>query len=172
MLGNYQDLVAKVDRKFAEIRAEAGSAMTCHVGCHGCCAPDLTVSKIEKEAIRQALLADEAGLLKARDIAKTKPHGDRRCSFLSKEGRCAIYAYRPLICRSHGAPVRFRVKQHLAKDVCPLNFQGFPLEDLPESQFINLELLNTILALTNQQAFGKRGGQRYTLDLVSILSDD
>lgn len=168
---NYQDLVAKVDAKFAEIRESTASAMTCHLGCHGCCKAGLTVSRVEKEAIGSALLANESILELVKQVKNERPHGFKRCSFLSAQGQCTIYAFRPLICRSHGAPIRMRQGPRLSKDVCPLNFRGQSLDDLLESQFVNLELLNTILALINEQAYGADGRKRYAMELDAILGD-
>ena len=171
MSDNYRDLVAKVDAKFAEIRDSSPSAMTCHLGCHGCCKPNLKVSRVEKDSIGAALLADASILKLAKQVKDERPHGSMRCSFLSAQGQCAIYAFRPLICRSHGAPIRIREGREMLKDVCPLNFRGQSLADLAESQFVNLELLNTILALINEQAYGAGGRKRYALELDAILGD-
>jgi len=45
------------------------------------------------------------------------------CAALDAEGRCRIYAARPLVCRTHGVPVRVEG----AVSACPRNFPaGMP----------------------------------------------
>src|SRR5690606_34830681 len=124
-LATYAELTRKVDAKFAEIRAARGGDMQCASGCHGCCEPGLTVPPLEATAIRRHLAAEPAAAAQVAELAAADPHGGTRCALLTAEGRCAIYAARPLICRSHGAPVAFRTAADgpWQLDVCPLNFK-------------------------------------------------
>ena len=43
ILATYEQLLAKLEHKFAEIQARNQSQMKCGRGCHACCVPNLTV---------------------------------------------------------------------------------------------------------------------------------
>ena len=46
-----QAVLAKIDGKFNEIEERHGSRMVCRAGCHGCCLPGLSVSRLERDHI-------------------------------------------------------------------------------------------------------------------------
>ncbi len=99
--------------------------MQCGKGCHGCCEDDLTVFEVEAAPIRErhaALLA--TGL--------AAPIG--ACAFLDAEGACRIYAERPYVCRTQGLPLRWLEDEQNEpvelRDICPLNEEGVPIEEL------------------------------------------
>ena len=45
-----------------------------------------------------------------------------RCAALAADGRCLIYAVRPVVCRSHGAPIRLRENSLPVVQACRENF--------------------------------------------------
>lgn len=152
-LNQYRELRVRVDEKFREIHDAYPSEFQCRMGCHSCCKPGLTVNRLEKEALREVVAARETEL---RALAAENPFGGKRCSFLSANGACAVYEARPFVCRTHGAPLQFRpleaAENERARDVCPLNFkQG--IAELPATAVINLDTINTLLALLSQRAF-------------------
>ncbi len=151
----------RVSEKFAQIEAKHGDSFACQKGCHSCCKPDLTVSPIEAHAIGQ--------YIKAESIENTDPFGIKRCTFLAKDGACVIYPVRPLVCRSHGAPLQYfdqATKSHF-RDVCPLNFTDKELTSVAAEDVMNLDTLNTLLATLNVQAFGKKDAlKRIPLDQI------
>ncbi len=108
-------LRTRVDAHFEGAATRAGPAMRCASGCETCCHVDLSVFEVEADAIREAL-TDLPGDVRAR--VRTQADRRDRCAMLV-EGRCAVYAQRPLICRSHGLAV-----QTDDGDIehCPLNF--------------------------------------------------
>ena len=53
---------------------------------------------------------------------------------------------RPIICRSHGLPVRLDD----GDDVCPLNFSGGDLSDVPVDDILALSTTNMILSAVDQ----------------------
>jgi hypothetical protein len=57
------------------------------------------------------------------------------CPALDAQGRCRVYASRPLICRSYGVPLRHRREVSLVNppiiDVCDKNFLDIRLKALP-----------------------------------------
>jgi hypothetical protein len=118
----YRELCAKVDAFFARVKARHPVDMNCAAGCDGCCRIRLTVTAVEAEEIRDAV----AGLSpEARGRARVRARLDApdRCAALEEDGRCAIYDARPLLCRSHGLPVRMVSPRGLpVVDACVLNF--------------------------------------------------
>lgn len=165
-LEQYEVLLGRVDALFREIRERNLEHLQCRLGCHSCCKPGLTVGPLEAARIESALAADPArsAALLAQEAAN--PHRGKRCSFLSAEGGCGIYEYRPLVCRSHGVPLQFRdpgsTKEEAVRfrDVCPLNFQGVNLETISTGDVMNLDTLNTLLAMLGNMAFGKKAERR------------
>lgn len=101
LLAEYQAVLDKVDTKAEEIFARREGDVACRKGCADCCAPGLSVLPVEAFAIEAALEArmgaGDSGL----------PQGnEQRCAFLDPDGACSIYEVRPLLCRTHGLPIR------------------------------------------------------------------
>ena len=121
-MSRYPDLAAKVDAFFARVQARHGEDMQCGSGCHHCCHVRLSVTRVEADAIR----SEVAGWTAERKQALTanvtaSPHG--HCSALDANGRCLIYEVRPIVCRSHGAPIRMRDERSLPViQACSNNF--------------------------------------------------
>ena len=167
-LSDYRALLAKVSAKFDEIHARNSERMQCRRGCSACCAPELSVFTVERENIL-AHIEESASKNELLALEKANPHGGTRCQFLSAKGDCAIYEARPVICRSHGAPIFAKSESGAAmRDVCPLNFDELvDLSELPAEDFINLDLLNRLLAIIDS-AYGGRG-ERFPLKPSGIL---
>jgi Fe-S-cluster containining protein len=172
-LETYRQLLAKVDTKFHQVQQRHPTQFRCGRGCYGCCQPGLTVSPVEKESIRAYLLEDPARLEAVEALGRANPHQGSHCPFLTAGGACAIYPVRPIVCRSHGAPLKVKPtpdSPRLQRDVCPLNFEGTPLEQLEEGDFIQLETLNTLLALINEQLRPGEAPTRTSLAPGAILA--
>ena len=88
--------------------------MQCGSGCSDCCEVRLTVTAVEAQALRDEVATwDPSRRAKlAANVARSGPtrSGPTRsgghCAALGPTGRCLVYAARPIVCRSHGAPVR------------------------------------------------------------------
>lgn len=93
-MAGYPEVAAKIDAFFARVEARHGADMRCQSGCSDCCQPGLSVTRVEAEAIR------------ALDLTGFTIDTADRCAALDAQGRCKIYAARPFVCRSHGAPIR------------------------------------------------------------------
>jgi len=85
--------------------------------------------------------------VRARAIAKAPPN--EMCPALDANGCCQIYDARPVICRSHGVPLRYRHPVPLIHpsriDVCDKNFtevsmRSVPVEDLLDQTSLTGEL--------------------------------
>jgi Fe-S-cluster containining protein len=97
------ELTRKVDAFFARVAERHGGDMQCATGCSDCCHVRLTITAVEASAIRAHVAAWPVE--RRRDLANVEP-GDERCAALDSVGKCKVYDARPLVCRSHGVPIR------------------------------------------------------------------
>src|SRR5690242_10266243 len=98
-LRNYRNLVARVDELCRRIAAEYGEYLTCGEGCDDCCR-HVSLFPVEAVALAAALgglPADQAARI--RELARAASAADA-CPLL-EDGRCLLYAARPIICRTH-----------------------------------------------------------------------
>lgn len=163
---HYQQLLGRVDDKFTEISSRHANAFTCKKGCFGCCKSGLTITNIEAQHIRQWLADRPLIKEKIEGLEVSQPHGEDYCGMLDEDGACTIYEVRPVVCRSHGAPILIPDEDEqgtLDADVCPLNFQEIDLATLASSDWIRLDTLNTILATVDRDYDPKRAGERSSL---------
>jgi len=123
------------------ISAAYAGKLACRAGCSGCCATDRTVTDVEAANIARAVAA-------LPPETQAKLGKGKGCTMLVND-RCAIYADRPLICRSHGLPVDTGADDGPGRDVCPLNFTDGSLILLPETDVLSLTTVNTILGAIN-----------------------
>jgi len=143
-LDNYRKLIAKVDALCSGIEHQLGGFITCHAGCGSCC-KQISLFPVEAAAL-QSVLAELPG----DQIEAIRRHvltADGEACPLLKDGRCLLYAGRPIICRTHGLPIMFTDNGQRRVDSCPLNLQG--LETLPGTAVINLDNLNQLLVTVN-----------------------
>ena len=139
LLQQYRALVAKVDAFWAQAVRVQAVGFRCASGCDDCCKPRITVFPVEAVAICAHLKSVDPAL-RAR-LARLADQVDH-CAFLL-DGHCSIYDARPVICRTHGLPLR--VDGQL--DHCPLNFTDVA----PEPAIVlDLEQINTLLALVDR----------------------
>jgi hypothetical protein len=143
-------LRARVDRHFADAVARSPGSFACAPGCSHCC-ERFSVFEVEAAPIRAAL--EEIGRrdpgLRERLREQGRDASSRACALLV-DGRCSVYAQRPLICRSHGLPVAVPDTDDPARlrvDHCPLNFVD---GQIPRPSILVLEALNQPLAMVSQ----------------------
>ena len=143
----YLVLRDKVDAQFEKLFSKHRTHMNCELGCHQCCVPDLTVTRLEADMIRSYLKAYPERVERLKEIQKQRPHRGQRCEMLNADGQCVIYEARPLVCRSHGVPLLVQIdEKREGLDACPLNFsEGMSMLDVGD--WIHLETLHTMLAL-------------------------
>lgn len=113
-----EELTRKVDDFFARVAVRHGTDMQCETGCSDCCHVRLTITGVEAAAIRAHVTtwSDE----QRHNLADTGP--TNRCAALDPTGRCKIYPARPLVCRSHGVPIRMRRGALPVVEACHRNF--------------------------------------------------
>ena len=180
LLGNYRALISQIDAHSNRVAHRWEESLACRRACTGCCHRALSVFPVEAAAIRTSLgdLATSPRQSEEPAPPEELVHpltvlGDNatiRCAFLDGGGSCRIYAFRPVICRSHGLPIVVRVEDELHGDSCPLNFSETGLEDVPPSDFLNLDTVNTTLAAINvvfSRATGCAAGERISLSRLA-----
>jgi hypothetical protein len=160
----HRALAAKIDAFDGAVRARRAADMRCREGCSACCGEQLTVCDVEAALVREgasALAEDARDRLRARidALGVGSP-----CVFLDDGGRCAVYASRPMVCRTQGLPLRYpegvipveaifsraRGKGD-ALTWCPLNFT----EQAPRPEdVLDAERVDTMVALSNREAGG------------------
>jgi Fe-S-cluster containining protein len=155
-------LFAKIAAFFGAAEAREGASITCHAGCSDCCRR-FTVTGIEAEVIREGLAALPAARRDELAARAATPATDV-CPALDADGRCAIYAHRPVICRTHGLPIRFteqRAGRSLPMlDACPKNFLGRDLADVSPASVMDQTTLSTIVGALDAAHADETGRER------------
>ncbi len=128
-MNNLKKFYAEVEKRTAKLEKLHAERLNCKKGCSACCVDDITVFEIEAENIKQ----NHAEFLEAQ-----KPHQKGMCAFLDKSGACRIYENRPYVCRTQGLPLswidEFEDQLFEFRDICPLNEEGEPIENLYENE--------------------------------------
>jgi hypothetical protein len=126
VLGEMDAFHAEVDREAAKLEKIHAERLECKAGCADCCVDDLSVFGVEAELIRtrhKVLLS------------VMTPYPEGACAFLDDEKHCLIYESRPYVCRTQGLPLSWTETRDDGsvrefRDICPLNDEGEPIEDL------------------------------------------
>ncbi len=158
------EVTAKVDAFFARVEARHGADMQCATGCSDCCHARLTVTGTEARAIERELATwepERRGALTANAAAASAD----RCAALDPSGRCLIYAARPVVCRSHGAPIRMRRGSLPVVQSCFKNFT----ETTPDPDCVIDQETLSALTLAVDRA---EGGDGARIDLASLFQTE
>ncbi|MCO4768647.1 MAG: YkgJ family cysteine cluster protein [Deltaproteobacteria bacterium] len=176
ILAAYAQFVQRIDTHAARVESAWGDELACRVGCSGCCHRDLTVFPLEAAVLANHI--DGAGVelpstarptLTPTALAVLELEGAEPCVMLDAEGRCRVYAARPLICRTHGLPLAVQDDEGVYGDVCPLSFDGGAgLADLPSEDFLALETVNTVLVALNAQFVAATGADPARVSLKEL----
>lgn len=166
-MSRYPDLAAKVDAFFARVQARHGQDMQCGTGCHHCCHVRLSVTAVEAEAIRAEVAGWTAERKQALTANMTMSPADR-CSALDANGRCLIYAVRPIVCRSHGAPIRMRDERSLPViQACSNNFTQHGPAAADADCILDQTTLSAMVLAVDRDA----GNDGTRIDLAAVLAD-
>lgn len=145
-LVRFSSLTARVDAFFLRVQARHGDQLACRPGCDGCCRVSLAVTHIEAAVIKAFLASLEPDRRAALRTQALAAH-DRRCAALGPDGHCAVYPARPLVCRSHGVPVKTRDRRGLpVVSACALNFTTLAPGSADPDCVLDQETLSTVLA--------------------------
>jgi hypothetical protein len=160
------ELTRKVDAFFARVDDRHGADMACASGCSDCCHVRLTVTRVEAAAVR-ALVTSWPAARRA-DLAPPVSCGPAdRCAALDVAGRCKIYDARPLVCRSHGVPIRLRRGALPVVESCYRNFT----HTVPDADCVldQATLSTTLLAIESAEA--GPGGPAQRVELAGLLAE-
>ena len=158
-MSRLDELTAKIDGFFGRVEARHGDDMQCQTGCSDCCHVRLTITAVEADAVR----AHVAGWSAARRAALAVHGPDDRCAALDPVGRCKIYDARPVVCRSHGVPIRMR--QGTSLPVIQACHRNFTRTEPAADCVLDQETLST-LVLAVDRAAGHDGSRT---ELASLL---
>lgn len=147
-LTSYRQLVAKVDAHWARSAGLLGARLHCAPGCCDCCRQHISVFPVEAVNIALALDALPGGKADALRRRAARAPADGPCPLLDDDGRCALYAVRPIICRTQGLPLLIATDTEDQVAACPKNEVAG--EPLPADAVVDLERLNRILAAVNR----------------------
>ncbi|MBN1131019.1 MAG: YkgJ family cysteine cluster protein [Chitinispirillaceae bacterium] len=120
--------------------------LACRPGCSMCC--ELRSVNYLEALVIADYCARHPAARSQRNTCSISPEPDGSCPFLSR-GRCGIYEARPLICRTHGLPLKGRSFREPLSITCPLNFTGVDLEAIDNSLVLDSEKLSDNLARLN-----------------------
>lgn len=154
------ELTAKVDGFFARVEARHGDDMQCTTGCSDCCHVRLTITGVEAAAIREHVASWPQE--RRRALADHGPAD--HCAALGSDGRCKIYGARPIVCRSHGAPIRMRRDSLPVVEACFRNF----IRVEPEADCVlDQETLSALTLAVDRDA----GGNGERVDLAALVGE-
>jgi len=98
--------------------------------------------------------------------------GAERCAALDRDGRCKIYDARPLVCRSHGVPIRLRQGGLPVVQACHRNFtQTTPDPDCVLDQTTLSATLYAVAAAAAAAAGRAPQPQARRVELARLLAD-
>jgi Fe-S-cluster containining protein len=170
-------LTAKADAEFDAVHRRQASHMQCRPGCSDCCRARLSITRVEEAALRQGL-ATLPESRRAQFAARTVEPGREMCPALDDDGRCGVYEFRPLICRTFGAPLRHRHAVELVNppiiDSCDLNFTEYAsLRVLPTEDVLDqTRYVEELDAIDRDHCTDGDLPQAERIPLASILAGD
>lgn len=161
-----------VGQHFDQAMDRQPGAMQCKAGCSQCCKPGLSVFGIEGAKIEQALLALRQSAPKLRQKvqdqgqeALDQPSTQQSCPLLVDD-HCTVYEQRPLICRSHGLPIKRKDSPDIQN--CALNFQ----ESAPQpASILALDALNLPLSVSAEM-WHRATSTPLRVSLASLAAQD
>jgi Fe-S-cluster containining protein len=146
-LVSYRHLVVRVDRILGHIRRKYGGHIACHKGC-GCGCRNISIFPVEALAIADAMQTlPEAVIAEFQRRAASTSFWE--CPLL-EDRVCRLYAFRPLICRTHGFPLRSIYKGQPSIGYCRHNFKETTA--IPDDAIIDLDRINDMLRSINAAA--------------------
>ncbi len=144
-LANYIRLVERIDAWCASVTERFRDKIACRAGCDDCCR-HLRIFPVEAVSLNRALHRLSTSEIRTLRAAARNADTEGPCPLLVRN-RCRLYAARPIICRTHGMPIRIP-GDPTRVDWCPKNWTG--LTELPADAVLDLATVNTILVAVNR----------------------
>lgn len=157
--GRYLNLIERLDHFLTRVRRRYESEILCREGCADCCHQSLSLWAVEAYHLAQGWKGLPSGLA-GRLQEQAAAVGWSRCPLLMDQG-CALYAHRPILCRTYGYPFLSREEGGAGGPLvsyCPRNFQGWRKGDRLEGGYVlDLDALNRMLVGVNLLFLGQLG---------------
>ena len=130
------------------IQARQSSHITCTKGCSSCCRTRIELFPVEFDRIKTSFNKLDADLQTHLRTTATVKWVAGVCPLLHNDA-CAVYENRPLICRTHGFPLRSRVRVPNGQSVafCHLNFRD--CQTIEDKDIIDIDEFGMLLIGTN-----------------------
>lgn len=154
-MSKYTTLVTELDQAIAANADLHRDRLQCRPGCSDCCRP-FSVLAVEVARIETALAAlAPATLAGIRDAAARQ---SQACPFLVND-LCAIYQYRPLICRTQGLPIAYvdHQRETIEVSACPINFPEDEEFFFSEENLFFMDSFNERLTVINRDFCTQQG---------------
>ena len=159
----YRELLTAVDRLLDRIRQRYPAQIACRKGC-ACGCRNLSIFPIEALSLNHALEKLPPGTAAAiRERAATVSFWD--CPLL-EDRACILYAFRPLICITHGFPMQTIYHHQVSIGHCRHNFKN--ISTIPDDAIIDLDHINAALRTINASAVREMTGNRQLPGRLSI----
>ncbi|MFN0123506.1 MAG: YkgJ family cysteine cluster protein [Blastocatellia bacterium] len=175
---HYQNLVAQTDALAARLTDKYAAWLQCRAGCSGCCHHHLSVFPVEAAHLQTAIRAlpdAEQDAIREQTLAviDSETRGEPVACPLLVADKCAVYAARPLICRTQGLPLLYEsVDGNPEVDCCPLNFTTAEgVAALDEEHLVPLDRLNLALAAVNRVYCQEHGVDEQTAGDRIFMTD-
>jgi hypothetical protein len=137
-LKSYLAFRTRIDRFIESVRARYSEQIACGPRCTECCQAGLTLVMIEAVFLGAALgISEERVHLQA---GQPPIFVEGQCALLVKDNLCTAYNARPLICLSHGLPLRYPDQDAIT--FCEKNF----ISETPHNSAV-LDMKNVETAL-------------------------
>ena len=173
LFDDYRQIVSLVDAEFDRNAALYSDTMQCGRGCSSCCSQMFRITLLDAASISRSMEAmdpekremlrsraraymkDRSELLSERarrehDEAEVPTTGLRLMCPALKDGACALYGSRPVVCRKWGIPL-FDPDHPDTLQACELNFPpGTAIED-NELEVWETRSLRGVITLTEEQ---------------------
>ena len=166
-LDPWRQVTARADAFFDQVAASCGEHLRCAAECVDCCQQDLEVLAAEALAILHGLEGLPPATLRA--LERGADHAAGACVLLL-DRRCAVYDARPLICRTHGLPIRYGDLEdpdaEAGVSCCALNFVE---ADPPAGAVLNGTLLLAGLSVADSLVRQQLGAQKVSRIPISRL---
>lgn len=130
------------------IYARQSSHITCKKGCSSCCQTRIELFPVEFERVKSSFILLDAELQTHLRTEAQAKWAAGVCPLLHDDA-CAVYENRPLICRTHGFPLRSRVRVPTGQsvDFCHLNFTD--CHTIEDKDIIDIDEFGMLLIGTN-----------------------
>ena len=158
----YYNLISQVDSICESLEKVHNQHLNCKKGCDLCCMA-ISVFPVEFYAIKAEL---DLKLIAELPVQKSK----EQCRFLV-DHNCSIYAFRPLICRTHGLPLVYMNLEETEYEMalCELNFIDYDMADFNEENTYPMDRINSQLYMINKEfVSGFKGGRYSDQDRIQL----